>query len=67
LTTSEDLSSLLAGDESFEIRPYTTIADVFGTTNSAGLDGGSTAGNADNKKLQACSGFDTYYYKDAGF
>ena len=67
LTTSEDLSSLLAGNETFEIRPYTTIADVFGATNSAGLDGGSTAGNADTILIQAGAGFDTYYYKDAGF
>ena len=67
LTTVEDLSSYLAGDESFEIRPYTTLADVFGATNSAGLDGGSTAGNADTVLIQSGAGFDTYYYKDAGF
>ena len=66
LTTTEDLSSLLAGDESYEIRPYTTIADVFGATNSAGLDGGSSAGNADTILIQSGAGFDTYYYKDSG-
>ena len=67
LTTAEDLSSLLAGDETYEIRPYTTIADVFGATNSAGLDGGSTSGNADTILIQAGAGFNTYFYKDAGF
>ena len=67
LTTLEDISSLLAGDESFEVRPYTTLADIFGATNSAGIDGGSTAGNADTILIQSGAGFDTYYYKDAGF
>ena len=67
LTTLEDISSLLAGDESFEVRPYTTLADIFGATNSAGLDGGSTSGNADTILIQSGAGFDTYYYKDAGF
>ena len=66
LTTAEDLSSLLAGDESFEIRPYTTLGDIFCATNTAGLDGGSTAGNADAILIQSGSGFNTYYYKNAG-
>ncbi|MGJ8649300.1 MAG: TIGR02597 family protein [Opitutaceae bacterium] len=67
LTTVEDLDSLLAGDETFEIRSYTTIGDLFGAANEAGLDGGSGAGNADNILLQdGAGGFDTYYYKDSG-
>jgi len=68
LTTVEDLDSLLSGSETFEIRPYTTLADVFGAANESGLDGGSAAGNADNiLVLDTLTGnFDTYYYKDAG-
>jgi uncharacterized protein (TIGR02597 family) len=66
LTTVEDLSPFLLGNESYAIRLYTTLADVFGAANESGIDGGSAAGNADNLLLQTQSGFATYYYKDSG-
>jgi len=66
LTISEDMSGMLTGSESFAIRPYNTIADIFGANNESGLDGGSSAGNADNILIQTEAGFDTYYYKDSG-
>jgi uncharacterized protein (TIGR02597 family) len=67
LTTVDDLTSLLVGDETFSIRAYATIADVFGAANEAGLDGGDGAGNSDTVLIQSGIGFNTYYYKDAGF
>ena len=67
LTTEHDLTSILEGGESFSIHAHTTIADVFGATNEAGLGSGSSAGAADTVLLQSTTGFDTYYYKDSGF
>jgi uncharacterized protein (TIGR02597 family) len=67
LTTAENLSSILTGDEQFAIHKYTTIADVFGATNTAGLKGGITDSSADNILIQTGSNsFATYYYKNAG-
>jgi uncharacterized protein (TIGR02597 family) len=68
LTTADNLSSILNGTEDFAIHKYTTIADVFGADNSAGLKGSSGAGTADNILIQTgASSFSTYYYKNAGF
>ena len=67
LTTAENLSSILTGNEQFAIHKYTTIADVFGATNSAGLKGSYSSGTADNILIQTGSNsFSTYYYKDSG-
>ena len=67
LTTADNLSQVLTGDEQFAIHKYTTIADVFGATNSAGLRGGAHSGLADNILIQTgSSSFSTYYYKDSG-
>jgi len=67
LTTVEDLSSVLSGDESISIYRYNTLADIFGASNESGLQGSSSASGADNILVQTASGFDTYYYKNAGF
>ena len=67
LTTAENLNSLLNGDEQFAIHQYTTLADVFGADNSAGLKGGDGPGTADNILIQTSSNsFTSYYYKNAG-
>lgn len=63
LTTAGDISSLLIGDEPFEIRAYTTLADVFGAANEAGLDGGTSAALADEVLIYNGVGFDIYYYQ----
>jgi len=67
LTTADDLTSFLAGNETFSIHPYTTIADVFGAANEAGLGGGASSGAADTILIQSVSGFTAYYFKDSGF
>lgn len=67
LTTADNLSQVLTGDEQFAIHKYTTIADVFGATNSAGLKEGSFGGGADNILIQGQSNnFNTYYYSSGG-
>ncbi len=67
LTTAENLSSVLTGNEQFAIHKYTTIADVFGADNSAGLKASDGPGTADNILVQTGSNsFNTYYYKNAG-
>lgn len=67
LTTAENLSSILTGNEQFAIHKYTTIADVFGATNSAGLKASDSDSSADNILVQTGSNsFTTYYYKNAG-
>ncbi len=67
LTTAENLNSILTGNENFAIHKYTTIAEVFGADNSAGLKGSYSSGQADNILVQTGSNsFATYYYKNAG-
>lgn len=67
LTTADNLSSILTGSENFAIHKYTTLADVFGADNSAGLKGGAFDGDADNILVQTGSNsFSTFYYKDSG-
>lgn len=67
LTTADNLSQVLTGDEQFAIHKYTTIADVFGATNSAGLKASYGPGTADTILIQDNSNsFNTYYYKNGG-
>ena len=68
LTTFDNLSDFIVGDETIAIRKYKTIGDVFGVNNSAGLIGAASSGDADrvllpNAKAQS---FDTYFYKTGG-
>lgn len=63
LTTVEDLSSLLSGGETFNIRRYLTINDLFGADNSAGLTSSSSLGTSDEILLPNGAGdFDRYFY-----
>jgi uncharacterized protein (TIGR02597 family) len=64
LTTAEDISSLLAGDESFMVRAYTTLADVFGAANESGIGSGANAAVADEILVYNGAGFDIYYYQE---
>lgn len=68
LTLAEDLSAFSPNTQTFAIRKYTTLADVFGASNSAGLQGGANIGAADeilipNPETQS---FDIYFYKNSG-
>ncbi|MEJ6778875.1 MAG: hypothetical protein QNK86_05310, partial [Akkermansiaceae bacterium] len=77
LTTPQDLDADgLAGETAvgandgakYQLRAATTISDVFGATNTAGLEGGTASALADNIYLPNSSGgFDIYYYSTGGF
>jgi len=68
ITTPQDLfaDGLVVGDR-YQLRAASTIADVFGATNTAGLSSGTSATVADNIYLPTELGFDVYYYSTGGF
>lgn len=67
LTTADDISAVLNGNESIAVHKYTTIADVFGAANEAGLNGSDGPGTSDNILIQTSSNsFSNYYYKNSG-
>jgi hypothetical protein len=57
----------LAGNEPYRVRPAATIANIFGSTNQAGL----LAGNANTADLilvpNGTGGLDTFFYSNGGF
>ncbi|MDW8343937.1 MAG: TIGR02597 family protein [Verrucomicrobiae bacterium] len=69
--TANNLASLgLANitNQTYRIRKHWTIASVFGPTNQAGLQGGTSAAMADNVLVPDQSGaLVTYWYKTGGF
>ena len=64
LTTAQDISSLLVGTETFEVRAYNTLADVFGAANESGIGSGANAAAADEILVYNGAGFDIYYYQE---
>jgi len=60
-------ASQLSGNESFKIIKYTTLADVFGDQNSAGLTGGASVAQADVIWIVSGGIFNQYYFSDDGF
>ncbi|MGB0775541.1 MAG: hypothetical protein ACPGUY_06820, partial [Akkermansiaceae bacterium] len=67
LTTPDDLSAGLDNQTKYQLRAAATISDVFGATNTAGLQGGASATVADNVYVPTAVGFDIYYYSTGGF
>lgn len=64
LTTSEDISSLVANGNTLEIRGYTTLAGIFGGANEAGLGSGADFGAADEVLIFNGTNFDIFYYQE---
>jgi len=64
LTVSD--SSTLLGNESFQIKKYTTVADVFGKDNSAGLKGSDSISNADVIWIVSNGTWKQYFFYDDG-
>ncbi len=64
ITLADDVSALLAGGTTtFKIRQHWTIGTVFGPTNSAGLQGGTNPGSADNLQIEnATTGVKAIYF-----
>jgi uncharacterized protein (TIGR02597 family) len=70
ITIAGDVGAIAAALDGagHRIRESWTIADVFGATNQAGLQGAATGDNADLiYTLDSAGNFVTYYYKNAGF
>ena len=64
VATGDDLSSLVSDGDTYEIRSVLTVADLFGSDNSAEL-AGATAGNtsaADIVWVQNATGYTKVYY-----
>jgi uncharacterized protein (TIGR02597 family) len=60
-------ASGVTGNESFVIKKFTTIADVFGAQNSAGLKGGDSVANADVVWAVVNGAWKQYFFYDDGF
>lgn len=65
ITIEGTLDERLVAPLEFRIAKHTTLADVFGATNSSGLAGG-TATTADHVLLWAGQSFTTCYYQTSG-
>ena len=68
LTLADDLSTYtFNGDETIAIYKHHTIGSVFGTNNSSGLQGGTSAGDADVIKIwnPLTQRFSSYFYNSA--
>jgi len=61
--TVADASSL-TGNESFAVRKYLTLADVFGAANQAGLKSGPSQGDADIVFLVVGGNWKQFFYYD---
>lgn len=65
ITTVQPIPAGTSAGDSFIIRQHWTIGSVFGTTNQAGLSGG-TSTSADEILLYASTGYQIYYYQTSG-
>jgi hypothetical protein len=63
--TASDDSGLISAGYRYQIRPSWTLNTLLGTNDSAGLQQGTSAGNADNVDVwnPATQGYTVYYYR----
>ena len=64
VTVSTGDAASLSGTDSFKIRKYLTLGDVFGASNSAGLKQGPTIGEADIVYALVNGNWKQYFYFD---
>lgn len=62
LTTNDPLGDLLSGGETIRIRRFTTLADLFGADNEAGLLAGVSLARADTVSVYRAGSTDRYWY-----
>ena len=65
ITLESGLPAGLGSPVEFRIISHWTLATIFGSTNTAGLQGGSVV-SADHVQLWNGTGYDSYYYQTAG-
>lgn len=66
ITTGSDLTGVLASGDTFAIKAHTTLSDIFGSANSAGLESGGDAASSDLIYVMSTDGtaqYTTYYYQ----
>lgn len=67
LSVSSADAAQLTGNESYQIRKFTTLADVLGSSNSAGLLGGDSVTTADVVWAVTNGSWRQYFFYDDGF
>lgn len=67
VTVSSGDAAAFVGTESFQIKKFTTLADVFGVANSAGLLGGDSVSTSDVVWAVANGTWRQYFFYDDGF
>ena len=67
ISVSSGSASSFVGNESFQIKRFTTLADVFGATNSAGLLGGDSVTTSDVIWAVSNGSWKQYFFYDDGF
>jgi uncharacterized protein (TIGR02597 family) len=68
VTVTPNLAAGIAAGATYRIRPHWTISSVFGATDTAGLQGGTSPSLADKILVYntTTAGYDSYYYKTNG-
>ena len=68
LTATADFVAALAAGDKYQLRKVASLADIFGSANDKGLEGGASSAVADGVYIPTASGgFDIYYYSTGGF
>jgi len=70
ITTGSDLTGLASSADGYVVKKHSTIADIFGAANEAGLLAGGDSGSSDLVNIMASDGggtFATYYHQDDPF
>jgi uncharacterized protein (TIGR02597 family) len=70
ITVAADVSTLVSADDQITVKKYTTLSDLFGATNSAGLTSGADANSSDLIFIMSSDGagtYGSYYYQDDPF
>lgn len=67
LSISSADAAQVVGDESFQVKKFTTLADVLGSSNSAGLLGGDSVTTADVVWAVTNGSWRQYFFYDDGF
>lgn len=70
LTLAVDVSSLVSAEDEITVKKYTTLGDLFGSANSAGLTAGADASSSDIIFVMSSDGagtYSSYYYQDDPF
>jgi uncharacterized protein (TIGR02597 family) len=70
ITVAVDASSLISSSDAITVKKYTTLSDLFGATNAAGLTSGADASSSDLVFIMSADGngvYGSYYYQDDPF